>query len=81
MKKPFSNILPIDSVGNITIPKSVCEILKWRKDDWLEIYIDGQTIGLKKFEPGCIFCGTLNGCVTYKNKKICPHCAEYFHSV
>ncbi len=45
-----------------------------RKVDPLEIYIDGNLIVLKKYEPACTFCGEASEVVEYKGKMICGKC-------
>ena len=42
--------------------------------DPMEIFVDGDSIILKKYSPTCIFCGSGDGLVDYKGKKICNHC-------
>ena len=44
--------------------------------DALEIYVDGATIILKKYEPACIFCGDAKDVIVYKGKNICPTCMK-----
>ena len=44
--------------------------------DALEIYVDGATIILKKYEPACIFCGDAKDVIVYKGKNICPNCMK-----
>ena len=44
--------------------------------DALEIYVDGEQIILKKYEPACIFCGDARDVVNYKGKNICQHCLD-----
>ena len=43
-------------------------------DDSLEIFVDGQYIMLKKYEPACIFCGSNDEIVQVKGKNICGKC-------
>ena len=45
-------------------------------EDALEIYVDGEQIILKKYEPACIFCGDARDVVNYKGKNICQHCLD-----
>lgn len=45
-------------------------------EDALEIFVEGDTIILKKYEPSCVFCQSMDNLVTYKDKKICKKCAE-----
>ena len=44
--------------------------------DALEIYVDGEQIILKKYEPACIFCGDARDVINYKGKNICKNCME-----
>ena len=40
----------------------------------MEIYVDGSSIILKKFEPNCIFCGNTKNLLEYNDKLICEKC-------
>jgi transcriptional pleiotropic regulator of transition state genes len=40
----------------------------------MEIYVDGQTIVLKKYQPACVFCGDAEGAVHFKEKLVCSSC-------
>ena len=35
-----------------------------------------DTIILKKYEPSCVFCQSMDNLITYKEKKICKKCSE-----
>ena len=46
-------LIKISKWGNgqgIRIPKSVLELLKWKKDDELEMIVEGGNLKVKKFE-------------------------------
>ena len=46
-------LIKISKWGNgqgIRIPKSVLELLKWKKDDELEMIVEGENLKIKKFE-------------------------------
>lgn len=60
----------------IVIPKEVKRTLDIAEKDALEIYVDGEQIILKKYEPACIFCGDARDVVNYKGKNICTNCIE-----
>ena len=66
----------VDPLGRIVIPKEVRRILDIAEKDALEIYVDGEQIILKKYEPACIFCGDARDVVNYKGKNICTNCIE-----
>ena len=44
--------------------------------DGLEIYVDGDAIILKKYQPACIFCGSTSDLTTYMDKNVCTACAK-----
>ncbi len=66
----------VDELGRIVLPKELREIFKIDRKDPLEIYVDGDSIILRKYEPACIFCGSANEVVNYMDKRICRECIE-----
>lgn len=44
--------------------------------DAIEIYVDGASIILRKYEPTCIFCGDAKNVINYRGKNICPNCLK-----
>ena len=42
--------------------------------DSLEIYVDGASIVLKKYQPACIFCDDAKDVINFKGKNVCPNC-------
>ena len=46
--------------------------------DPLEIYVDGESILLKKYTPACIICGEMGDLVEYRGKQICRKCIGRF---
>jgi len=66
----------VDELGRVVIPIELRRTLNIAEKDALEIYVDGEHIILKKYEPACIFCGNARDVINYKGKNICPACAE-----
>ena len=66
----------IDDLGRVVIPKEIRRTLRIREGDPLEIFIEGNYVMLKKYEPGCIFCGKANDVKSFKGKNICKICEE-----
>lgn len=66
----------VDELGRIVIPKELRRSLNIEEKDALEIYVDGEQIILKKYEPDCIFCGDARNVINYKGKNICKNCLE-----
>ena len=66
----------VDELGRIVIPMELRRNLDIAEKDALEIYVDGEQIILKKYEPACIFCGDARDVINYKGKNICQKCFE-----
>jgi len=66
----------VDELGRIVIPKELRKTFNIGEKDALEIFVDGNKIILKKYEPACIFCGQTKDNINYKGKNICPACVE-----
>ena len=64
----------VDELGRIVIPIELRRTLDINIKDSLEIFVDGNYVVLKKYEPACIFCGNAKDVVNYKGKNICPDC-------
>lgn len=66
----------VDELGRIVIPIELRNKLKIGERDPLEIYVDGSSVILKKYEETCIFCGSNKNVVEYKGKLICEKCTQ-----
>lgn len=64
----------VDELGRVVLPIELRRTLNIAEKDALEIYVDGQNIILKKYEPACIFCGNAKDVIIHKNKNICSEC-------
>lgn len=64
----------VDTLGRIVIPVELRRTLKIDVEDSLEIYTEGESIILKKYEPACIFCGEARDVKQFSNKNICSSC-------
>ena len=47
----------VDELGRIVLPIELRRTLDIAERDPLEIYVDGPSIILNKYQPACIFCG------------------------
>jgi transcriptional pleiotropic regulator of transition state genes len=64
----------VDELGRVVLPIELRRTLDIAEKDALEIYVDGATIILRKYEPACIFCDNAKDIVVYKGKNICNNC-------
>ena len=46
----------VDGLGRVVLPKELRRTLGVDMKDSMEIYVDGEQIILKKYQPACIFC-------------------------
>ncbi len=66
----------VDELGRVVLPMELRKTLGIAERDALEIYVDGDAIILKKYEPACIFCGNAKGITNYKGKNMCLDCMD-----
>ncbi len=64
----------VDELGRIVLPKELRGVLNIEIKDPLEIYTEDEFIILKKYMPGCVFCGNMNNTRRIKDKTICEDC-------
>ncbi len=66
----------VDELGRIVLPVELRRTLDIAEKDVLEIYVEGNSIILKKYEPACIFCNYARNVINFKGKNICPSCIK-----
>ena len=66
----------MDSLGRIVLPIELRRTLDIAQKDSLEIFVEGDQIILKKYEPSCVFCGDSRDIVSFKGKNVCPDCLK-----
>ena len=74
-------IRKIDELGRFVIPMEMRNKLDISNNDSLEIYVEGTSIILKKYQPDCVFCGSSKNVVEYKGKNVCEKCLNEMKSL
>lgn len=69
-------IRKLDELGRIVLPIEMRRTFNLAEKDAVEIFVDGDSIILKKFQPNCILCGGDRGLIEYKGKLVCKSCAN-----
>jgi len=64
----------VDELGRVVIPIEMRNKFGIAEKDPIEIYVDGSSIILKKYEENCVFCGNTKNLSEYKSKLICNKC-------
>ena len=67
-------VRPMDALGRVVIPIELRRNLAINTDDSLEIFVDGEYIMLKKYEPACIFCGSNDDIKKVHGRNVCGEC-------
>lgn len=75
MIKSTGIVRKVDELGRVVIPIELRRTLGIEEKDALEIYVDKESIILKKYEPACVFCGNAEEVQHYKGKNVCRECA------
>lgn len=71
----------LNELGSVSIPKEMRKKMHMEENESVEIFVgdDGEII-LKKYQPGCIFCGEINDTIAHRGKRICGSCLEIVES-
>lgn len=64
----------VDELGRIVLPIELRRTLGIEEKDRIEVFVDGESIILRKYQPACIFCDNAKDIINYKGKNICPDC-------
>jgi transcriptional pleiotropic regulator of transition state genes len=71
----------VDELGRIVLPIELRRTLDISEKDCLEIYMDGPSIVLKKYQPTCVFCDEARDIVVFRGKNVCSKCIQALQSV
>ena len=74
--KSTGMIRQLDSLGRIVLPIELRRTLDIQTKDMLEIYVEGNTVVLRKYEANCHFCGSGLGLISFRDKLICRQCVK-----
>lgn len=64
----------VDELGRIVLPMEIRTTFNIASKDPLEIFVDGDSIVLKKYAPSCTFCGSEKDNIEFSGKRICKAC-------
>ena len=75
--KSTGMVRPVDNLGRVVIPREIRKQFDVENGvDSFEIFVDGDKIILRKYQPSCIFCGEMDNTITYNGHVVCKTCAE-----
>ena len=64
----------VDELGRVVIPIELRKTMEIGEKEPLEIFVEGDTIILKKYQPACVFCGQAKDVRNLKGKNVCVKC-------
>ena len=64
----------IDRLGRVVLPMELRKTLGWEIKDPLEVFVEGETVILRKCGPYCVFCGETRELLQYQGRTVCPNC-------
>lgn len=65
----------VDELGRIVIPKELRNVLNIPEGTPLEIFVNEKSeVVLRKYYPGCRFCGGMENLVIFAGEHVCQNC-------
>lgn len=64
----------VDELGRIVLPIEMRRTLDIAEKDTLEIYVEGDSIILRKFQAACVFCDSAKDIINFKGRNVCSEC-------
>ena len=64
----------IDELGRVVLPIELRRTLDLEVKDPVEIFVEDDSIILRKYGASCLFCGGSRNLSSFKEKKICADC-------
>jgi len=74
LMKSTGVVRQLDTLGRIVLPIELRRSMDLNVKDSVEIFVDGDSIVLKKQQKGCVFCGGARGLADYRGKSVCADC-------
>ncbi len=65
-----------DHLGRVVLPSALRYLMNINQDDFLEFFVDEESIILKKYMRGCIFCKNAEELKDIQGKIICQSCLK-----
>ena len=66
----------VDDLGRVVIPLELRSAMDIQGGDQLEILLEKDTLILRKFTPGCVFCGNRMKLQMFEGKLLCDDCLQ-----
>ena len=74
--KSTGMVRKVDELGRIVLPAEIRQNMDIQVKDAIEIFTDGDSIILQKYQPSCIFCSNVDDVIYFKDKRVCKSCIK-----
>ena len=75
-------IRAVDKMGRVVIPKEIRAQLGVKNDvDSFEIYMEGDSVILRKYQPTCVSCNNIADSVELDGHTVCKECIEKLNNL
>ncbi|BAU28018.1 transcriptional pleiotropic regulator of transition state genes [Aneurinibacillus soli] len=66
----------VDELGRVVLPIELRRTMGIVEKDGLEIFVEGEKVILRKYQPACVFCDSVEGVTSFKGKLVCKSCQD-----
>lgn len=66
----------VDELGRIVVPIELRRSLGIGDRDAVEMFMETNSIIIRKHQPACVFCGSTDDTLEYKQKIVCKECID-----
>ena len=67
--KVIGIVRKVDELGRVVLPKELRDTMELPENTPMEIFIDADKIILRKYQPGCTFCGSMDRLTEFGGKR------------
>lgn len=64
----------VDELGRIVLPIEMRRTLDIAEKDALEIYVEGDSVILRKYQSACVFCDSTKEITSFRGRNVCAEC-------
>ena len=75
-KRKMGQVCTVDALGRIVIPSLMRKTYSMEKNEAVELIMLEEGILMRKYQPGCIFCGNISNVTMFKDRVICRDCLK-----
>ena len=64
----------VDELGRIVLPIELRRTMDIAEKDALEIYVEGDSVILRKYQAACVFCDSTKEITSFRGRNVCAEC-------